>query len=265
MAVKSTSQTQKFNYLKINGNGNLCISTTKEAYEKDKALNLNSIVEVEYNGTLYYQEEFKGGTILGYISDIRVVDNNFDGRSFRSINISVSNEEETDVIQMPLYRGSSASFNGYVVALAKILPNVDFRRKVTIKPTLIESDKADKNGKKYTNPFLFITHQGDDKCLKSFHKSGENGDLPPLEQKTKPDGTIMYDSTNRDTFLFNSLKNEIERFKIQRVYIDHNNEEQQNQQQTQPAVQQTQTTQNTQPTQSAQSHLSKEDFDDLPF
>jgi len=187
-------------YLKINGNGVL--------YETSKVPK-EGFIEVSYQDKKTKEEKvtyhclYNAGTDEGKISYLDIRETPYG----KNLNISVKSENGIDAIQVPLFTAKKR-LSPYAKNLACLLPNLDFNKVVSLVP----STKKDQNG--YTDKAIFINYvEGDKGFVKFAHKFGDNGDIPKAVKTTAVDGTVEYDFKEQDTFLYNVLAKEVQRFK----------------------------------------------------
>ncbi|MCA9750195.1 MAG: hypothetical protein KC414_13890, partial [Romboutsia sp.] len=155
MAQRRT--TQPLNYLRINKDGLLYKKSDEATYNESKALGQTHIHKsVSKDGKqTYYHDVFTGGTEEGYLEFLGIKDFEFEGKKVKQLVISVKGEEETDVINFPLYN-TTGGLNLYVKHLACILPNLDFSRKINIVPSTKKNDRG------YVIQNVFINYVDDD-------------------------------------------------------------------------------------------------------
>lgn len=183
------------NYLKINRDGFLYLSSKepKEGYKK---------VELRDEKVAYHK--LFHGTDEGYLDFISIKEAEFQSGKVKYLTLSVNAGEYIDNISMPLFKTNGA-LNDYVKNLATLLPNLDFSRKISINPSKRKNDAG------FVDNAFFINYD-EKEFVKFFHKYGKDGDVPPAEKVEGVSGD-KYDFTKQDKFLYNSLLEQIERFK----------------------------------------------------
>lgn len=183
------------NYLKINREGFLYLSSKepKEGWKK---------VETE-DGKVFYHKLFHG-TDEGHLDFIAIKEVEFSTGKVKYLTFSINAGDYIDNISVPLFKQNGA-LNDYVKNLATLLPNLDFSKKISITPSKKKNDAG------FVDNSFFINYN-EKEFVKFFHKYGKDGDIPPAE-KVAGVGGDKYDFTKQDIFLFDSLKEQIERFK----------------------------------------------------
>jgi hypothetical protein len=174
MSVGNSSNAAFYNI----SNGKIC--------RQFKSPTANSKERVNMNGKTVHEEHYD--YIDGIITDIQTRDSEY-GKSW---NITLEDEGQSQVLQMPYSSGYSNSF-------LKTLPNVDLTQKVKLIPKLtIENEK-----KKTT---LFVNQRG--VAIKWAFTKDNPGDMPQLK-KIKVKGKEVYDDSEIMEFLENMVVNEI--------------------------------------------------------
>lgn len=190
--------TKPTNYLNINKDGLL--------YKRTTADNPNAKAVVLKDGSTVHHQLFNGGTEEGYLNHIGIREADFPSGKIKQLVVVVEGETETDMISLPLFR-ADGHLNGYVKSIACVLPNVDFSRKLVLQPSTQKNDRG------FVYQTIYFNYVNDSRTtIPTAHKYGEKGDAPPAEEITAVDGSKKMDFTKQDTFLFNVLKKEIERF-----------------------------------------------------
>lgn len=192
---KSKSRT----YLRINKDGLLYVKSKepREGYEE----------VVLKNGASVYHKTF-GSTDDGYISYIGISEKEFPTGKVKLLEIAIEGDEGSDQVTFDLFK-QNGNLTDYVKNIATLLPNIDFSRKINLVPS-----RKKKDGYVIRNVFFnYPDAKSGDDFVKFAHKYGENGDIPSAEPVTSVDGNVKYDFTKQDTFLYNVLQKEIERFK----------------------------------------------------
>lgn len=199
--AREATQGKKTTYLSINGAGEM-VSTSKEPREGyDETTNKN--------GDVYYKKVF-AGTDFGYITGLGIIEKEFERGKVKYLSITVENEEARDVLQLPLER-QSGDLTDVVRKAIAVLPNLDFSKEVTI------ASNRKKNERGYVDQALFFNYVEDGQIskegIKFALKFGAEGDVPMPDKKKGRDGSIKYDFTDQDDYLYNKLLDELERFK----------------------------------------------------
>lgn len=194
MARKNTSN--PVNYLRINKNGVL--------YKKADSQTPGAVRVELKDGSTTYHDLFTGGTEVGLITYLGIVEKDYSSGKVKEISISIKGQEETDCIQIPLYT-QRGGLSGYAKNLACVLPNVDFSKVLSLKP----STKTNDRGYPYAN--IFFNYE-DKTSVQLAHKYGADGDIPPAEEVEKF-GQKAYDFTKQDEYLHKILISQIDRFK----------------------------------------------------
>lgn len=225
-------------YLRVNKDG-LLYEKSKEPKEGFNEVKLK-------NGSSTYHKTY-GGTDDGYLSYIGIKELTFDGGTKKLLEVAIKGENGTDKISFDLFKQNGA-LDDYIKNLAILLPNLDFGERINIVPSRKKNDRG------YAVRSLFINYpdkEGDDNYVKFAHMYGDDGDIPPAKPTKKIDGSISYDFTEQDTYLYNILKEQIERFKEFKGYSsDESNVETQNESAVKEPV---------------SAGIPDEDDDDLPF
>lgn len=198
--AREFSNSNPINYLKINIEGLLYLGSKveKEGYKPVKL----------QNDRIVYHKTF-ASTDDGYLDYLGITEKEFDGKKIKQLVLTIKGEKESDSISVDLFK-SNGAMEDYVKNLATLLPNLDFSKSINIVPSRKKNDRG------YVDRAFFINYtgeQGDGSFVKFAHKFGKEGNIPPAEKKTKVDGTVSYDFTEQDTYLYNILTAEIERFK----------------------------------------------------
>ena len=202
MAKEAQNNGGNVTYFKINQDGMLYTGSKEpiDGYEK---------IQLK-DGSDYYQKTYVSSDD-GYLSFLGVVEKNYPTGKVKELVISVKGSTGIDNISVPLFY--QKRLTDYAKNLATILPNVDFSQRVCINPS---KKKTEKNGKKYLQRSLFINlpdaPEGEN-LVKFAHKYGKEGDIPGFEKIVGVDGTPSYDFKAQDTYLYNILTEQIERFK----------------------------------------------------
>lgn len=136
------------------------------------------------DGKLIYEELYDN--VSGLITGIKIKE----GQYGRQLSISLDEDGEQAVLQMPFS-------SGYAISFLKALPNADLKQKVTLVPKSEEKDDK-------TKTVLFISQGG--KGVKwAFTKDNPNG-LPPME-KIKVKGKETWDDSKQLEFFERYINN----------------------------------------------------------
>lgn len=235
-------------YLRVNKDGLLYIGLTaqqKTLTEPEKLALGFSRVELK-DGKHTYHKTF-GSTDDGLLSYIGINEKEFGGSKVKLLELAIEGESGVDQITFNLFK-QNGNMDDYAKNLATLLPNLDFSEKINIVPSRKKNDRG------YAQRNVFINYpnkEGDANFVTFAHKYGKDGDIPMADPTTAVDGSIKYDFTKQDTYLFNILNTQIERFKAFKGVNSTPNDT------TQPETA-------SQPQQSAPD-LQAENHDDLPF
>lgn len=192
---------KKTTYLSINAAGEM-VSTSKEPREGYEET-------TNKNGDVYYKKVF-AGTDFGHISGLGIIEKEFERGKVKYLHITIENEDARDVLQLPLER-QSGDLTDIVRKAIAVLPNVDFSKELTI------ASNRKRNERGYVDQALFFNYVEDGQIskdgLKFALRFGTEGDVPMPDKKKSRDGSIKYDFTEQDDYLYNKLLEELERFK----------------------------------------------------
>ena len=198
--ARERTQFKQTTYLGVNAQGEL-YSTSKEAKEGFE------LVEVE-DGNNFYKKVFEG-TDFGFITSLGIIEKTFQRGKVKYLQISVENDEAKDVLQLQLFN-QAGEITDVVRRFIALLPGIDFSKELTI------SSNRKKNERGYVDRCLFVNYIVDNKIdtkgLKFSLKFGEGGDVPMFEKKVARDGSVKYDYTVQDDFLYDKLIEQLERF-----------------------------------------------------
>lgn len=136
----------------------------------------------------------------------------FDTGKVEYVSITIKSEDGYENVQFPL-KTQKGKLSAYAKSIAQILPNVDFTQNYSIS----FDKRKDDNGYSIKNIYLNQSDVEDTPAVPVYHKylnkDGDNGgDIPQMEQKEGLSG-VEWDTMKQDKFLFNSLQEQIERFK----------------------------------------------------
>lgn len=204
----------------FNGNGNLTFLRVNRdgllyrgASEQEKSLSEDELkakgfVPVKLkDGRTVWHKTFSG-TEDGYLTYIAIKEKEFKDGKVKQLELIIQGEEGSDMITFPLFK-TNGTLNDYVKNLATLLPNLDFSKRINIVPSRKKNDRG------YVQQNVFINYpdeSGDGNFVSFAHKYGKDGDIPPAEKVQGIDGE-KYDFTKQDTYLYNILNEQIERFK----------------------------------------------------
>jgi len=196
----------KRNFLRINRDGVFYLPTTGDRMGQP------NIVEVELeDGSKVYHELFRGGTEDGRITYLNIVEKNFKTGKVEHLVLSITGEDETDQISLPLYDRKD-NLTDYVKSVVAWLPNVDYSKIYSIKPS------TKKNPRGYVYRTLFLNDVAEDKAVEREYTMGKNGNVPPFVEKEAAGGKKKYDFTDQDKFFFEKLQEQIARFQQESDY-----------------------------------------------
>lgn len=186
----------KINYLRINKDGVLYTKSSKDA---------QGAVEIELkDGNKVYHELFNGGTEIGKITFMGIVEKNYDAGKVEEFSITIAGDGESDCLQIPLYT-QRGGLNPYMKNIACVLPNLVFEKDVSLKPSTKKNDRG------YPFPNIFFNYT-DKTSAEIKHRYGKDGDIPAAVEAEKF-GKKSYDFTAQDEYLHKILMAEIDRFK----------------------------------------------------
>lgn len=136
----------------------------------------------------------------------------FDTGKVEYVSITIKSEDGYENVQFPL-KTQKGKLSAYAKSIAQVLPNVDFTQNYSIS----FDKRKDDNGYSIKNIYLNQSDVEDTPAVPVYHKylnrDGDNGgDIPQMEQKEGLSG-VEWDTMKQDKFLFNSLMEQIERFK----------------------------------------------------
>lgn len=198
--ARERTQFKQTTYLGVNAQGEL-YSTSKEAKEGFE------LVELE-DGNNFYKKVFEG-TDFGFITSLGIIEKTFQKGKAKYLQISVENEEAKDIVQLQLFN-QAGEITDVVRRFIALLPGIDFSKELTI------SSNRRKNDRGYVDRCLFVNYIVDNKIdtkgLKFSLKFGEGGDVPMFEKKVARDGSVKYDYTVQDDYLYDKLIEQLERF-----------------------------------------------------
>lgn len=189
---------KKTTYLRVNGNGQLynSVSEPKEGYTEF----------ISSQGNISYRKLFSG-TEDGKLTGLSIDEKDFATGKVKYLSLTIENKDAKDVVQIPL-KTQKGGLMDLVKTIAVLLPNVDFSRDLTL------SFRSTPNGD-YKDRTIFINYVNngvrEQEGVKFAHKFGKEGDIPMPTQKQGIDG-IVYDFTEQDTYLYNILISQLERF-----------------------------------------------------
>lgn len=199
---------KKTTYLRINSDGRLFTSSKepKEGYSEfeNKA------------GVVSYRKLF-AGTEFGKITQLGISEVQFTKGPIKFLTITVENESNRDVLQVPL-KNTKGGLNSVVKKFIAVLPNIDFSRTLTL------SSSRKENASGFGEDVIFVNYVDDNGqiekgALKFALKFGKDGNVPGFETRDGIDG-IEYDFTKQDKFLYDELLTQLERFKNEKVSVD---------------------------------------------
>ena len=198
--ARERTQFKQTTYLGVNAQGEL-YSTSKEAKEGFE------LVELE-DGSKFYKKVFEG-TDFGFITGLGIIEKSFQKGKAKYLQFTVENEEAKDIVQLQLFN-QAGEITDIVRRFIALLPGIDFSKELTI------SSNRRKNDRGYVDRCLFVNYIVDNKIdskgLKFSLKFGEGGDVPMFEKKVARDGSVKYDYTVQDDFLYDKLIEQLERF-----------------------------------------------------
>lgn len=198
--ARERTQFKQTTYLSVNAQGEL-YSTSKEPREGFE------LVELE-DGNKFYKKVFEG-TDFGFITGLGIIEKSFQKGKAKYLQFTVENEEAKDIVQLQLFN-QAGEITDIVRRFIALLPGIDFSKELTI------SSNRRKNDRGYVDRCLFVNYIVDNKIdskgLKFSLKFGEGGDVPMFEKKVARDGSVKYDYTVQDDFLYDKLIEELERF-----------------------------------------------------
>ena len=198
--ARERTQFKQTTYLGVNAQGEL-YSTSKEPREGFE------LVELE-DGNKFYKKVFEG-TDFGFITGLGIIEKSFQKGKAKYLQFTVENEEAKDIVQLQLFN-QAGEITDIVRRFIALLPGIDFSKELTI------SSNRKKNERGYVDRCLFVNYIVDNKIdtkgLKFSLKFGEGGDVPMFEKKVARDGSVKYDYTVQDDFLYDKLIEQLERF-----------------------------------------------------
>lgn len=225
-------------YLRVNKDGLLYIKSNepKEGYEEVVLKNGNSVFHKTF-----------GSTDDGHLSYIGINEKEFPTGKVKLLEIAIESDNGTDQITFNLFK-KNGNLDDYAKNLATLLPNLDFSERINIVPS-----RKKKDGYVQRNVFINYPDQtGDGNFVKFAHMYGKDGDIPMAEKIQAVDGSVKYDFTKQDSYLYKILNEQIERFKAFKGTNSTPNTDTQTQEQQAPQQQQA-------------PNIEAEDADDLPF
>lgn len=134
------------------------------------------------------------GWIEGYISDIKIIDDEYQGKKYKKLCVFVDDGMETLQLQTSME-------NGYGRAFCNIIKNVDLTKQVHFS---VSYKKDEATGKGEASMFL----SQDGKALKWYFTKDNPRDLPLLEKVTFK-GKEEWDNSKQLNYYINMLLNEI--------------------------------------------------------
>lgn len=187
-------------YLRVNKDGLLYVKSNepKEGYEE---------IELK-NGNKSYHKTF-GSTDDGLLTYIGISEKEFPSGKVKLLEVAIEGKNGVDQITFNLFK-QNGNLDDYAKNLATLLPNLDFSERINIVPSRKKNDRG------YAQRNVFINYpdkDGDSNFVSFAHKYGKDGDIPMAEKVTGVDGSIKYDFTKQDSFLYKILNAQIERFK----------------------------------------------------
>jgi hypothetical protein len=204
----------KTNYLGIrNSDGLLYTRLTEEEYneEVEKGNTFLKIVQKDSKSPKYYHNTFPAGTETGLVSYLGINEVVINDKKMRFLVITIRGEEENDSISVPLRQAGSTALSSISKEIIRYLPSIDYT-----KPLFINSN-ASKNEKGKTRISVFFAQEVDGKktylkaALKAKSETNPDGTLPPPVQK-EVNGEMVWDWSEQDNILYETLTNEIARF-----------------------------------------------------
>ena len=128
-------------------------------------------------------------------------------QAVKLVSIAIKSENGVDKFSFPLKK-TNGGLSDYAKGLAVILPNLDFSRPLSISPSRKKNDKG------YLSRFLFFNYAdgAEPKHPEFAHRYGKDGDIPMGEQVEKM-GNKVWNFDKQDTYLYNILEAQLERFK----------------------------------------------------
>ena len=204
----------KTNYLGIrNSDGLLYTRLTEEEYNKEveKGNTFLKIAQKDSKSPKYYHNTFPAGTETGLVSYLGINEVVINGTKMRFLVITIRGEEENDSISVPLRQASSRALSSISKEIIRYLPSIDYT-----KPLFINSN-ASKNEKGKDKISVFFAQEVDGKktylkaALKAKSETNPDGTLPPPVQK-EVNGEMVWDWSEQDNILYETLTNEIARF-----------------------------------------------------
>ena len=193
-------------YLRVGADGNFYTGSKepKEGYTE----------YTSSKGNVSYRKSFSG-TEFGKMTQLGIEEKVFDTGKVKYLTFSVENEDAKDIIQLPL-KTQGGGLTDEVKKFIAILPGIDFSKDLTV------SSNKKRNERGYVDRVLFINYVTDGKVdeqgLKFSLKFGENGDIPMFTKKQGIDG-VIYDFVEQDTYLYNKLIEQLERFNKEKVRV----------------------------------------------
>lgn len=204
----------KTNYLGIrNSDGLLYTRLTEEEYNKEveKGNTFLKIAQKDSKSPKYYHNTFPAGTETGLVSYLGINEVVINDKKMRFLVITIRGEEENDSISVPLRQAGSTALSSISKEIIRYLPSIDYT-----KPLFINSN-ASKNEKGKTRISVFFAQDVDGKktylkaALKAKSETNPDGTLPPPVQK-EVNGEMVWDWSEQDNILYETLTNEIARF-----------------------------------------------------
>nr|DAF21657.1 MAG TPA: hypothetical protein [Caudoviricetes sp.] len=204
----------KTNYLGIrNSDGLLYTRLTEEEYNKEveKGNTFLKIAQKDSKSPKYYHNTFPAGTETGLVSYLGINEVVINDKKMRFLVITIRGEEENDSISVPLRQAGSTALSSISKEIIRYLPSIDYT-----KPLFINSN-ASKNEKGKTRISVFFAQEVDGKktylkaALKAKSETNPDGTLPPPVQK-EVNGEMVWDWSEQDNILYETLTNEIARF-----------------------------------------------------
>lgn len=204
----------KTNYLGIrNSDGLLYTRLTEEEYNEEvkKGNTFLKIAQKDSKSPKYYHNTFPAGTETGLVSYLGINEVVINDKKMRFLVITIRGEEENDSISVPLRQAGSTALSSISKEIIRYLPSIDYT-----KPLFINSN-ASKNEKGKTRISVFFAQDVGGKktylkaALKAKSETNPDGTLPPPVQK-EVNGEMVWDWSEQDNILYETLTNEIARF-----------------------------------------------------